>query len=139
MYLADTNVISETRRLHRANKGVRAFFRQAVIDKRDIHLSVITVGELRRGVEQLRRRRDAVQAENIEAWMKNVLVEYKGKILSVNKDIGDLWGKIRSQHPEPAVDKLIAATAIFHGLTVVTRNVRDFEVTGVDAINPFDD
>ncbi|MDR5812138.1 type II toxin-antitoxin system VapC family toxin [Caballeronia sp. LZ033] len=139
MYLADTNVISETGRLHRANKGVRAFFRQAEIDKRDIHLSVITVGELRRGVEQLRRRVDSMQAGRIEAWVKNVLVEYEGEFLSVDQEIGDLWGKIRSQHPEPAVDKLIAATAIFHGLTVVTRNVRDFDVTGVDAINPFDD
>lgn len=139
MYLADTNVISETRRLDRANKGVRAFFRQARVDERDIHLSVITVGELRRGVAQLRRRGDAVQAERIEAWLKDVLVEYDGKFLSVNRDIGELWGTLRSQHPEPAVDKLIAATAISYGLTVVTRNVRDFEVTGVRAINPFED
>ncbi|MDR5778211.1 type II toxin-antitoxin system VapC family toxin [Caballeronia sp. LZ065] len=139
MYLADTNVISETRRLHRANKGVRAFFRQARVDERDIHLSVITVGELRRGVEQLRRRGDAVQAERIDAWLKDVLVEYDGKFLSVNRDIGELWGTLRSRHLEPSVDKLIAATAISHGLTVVTRNVRDFEQTGVRAINPLED
>ncbi|MDR5755734.1 type II toxin-antitoxin system VapC family toxin [Caballeronia sp. LZ035] len=139
MYLADTNVISETRRLHRANKGVRAFFRQAKVDRRAIHLSSITVGELRRGVEQLRRRRDVAQAERIDIWLKGVLTEYEGKILPVDRRIGELWGTLRAPHPEPALDKLIAATAITHGLTVVTRNVRDFERTGVEMINPFED
>ncbi|KND54830.1 VapC toxin protein [Candidatus Paraburkholderia kirkii] len=137
-YLADTNVISETRRLDRANKGVRAFFRQARLDENDIHLSVVTVGELRRGVERLRRRGDAVQAGTVEAWLKDVLCEYDGKILPVNKAIGELWGSLRAPHPEPAIDKLIAATAMSHGLTVVTRNVRDFEKTGVKTIDPFD-
>ena len=138
MYLADTNVISETRRLHRANQGVRAFFRQARLEKRDIHLSAITVGELRRGVERLRCRGDAAQAETVESWLKNVLREYDGKILSVDEAVGELWGSLRAPHPEPALDKLIAATAMSHGLTVVTRNVRDFEKTGVSTINPFD-
>jgi toxin FitB len=138
MYLADTNVISETRRLQRANRGVRAFFRQAKLDRRDVHLSAITVGELRRGVERLRRRGDTAQAATVEAWLKGVLHEYDGKILPVSKEIGDVWGTIRAQHPEPALDKLIAATAISHGLTVVTRNVRDFETVGVKLLNPFD-
>lgn len=138
MYLADTNVISETRRLDRANEGVRAFFRQARLDENEIHLSVVTVGELRRGVERLRRRGDALQAETVEVWLKSVLYEYDGKILSVDQEIGELWGSLRAPHPEPALDKLIAATAMSHGLTVVTRNVRDFEKTGVKTINPFE-
>lgn len=138
MYLADTNVISETRRLQRANRGVRAFFRQASLHKHEIHLSAITVGELRRGVKRLRRRGDAVQAATIESWLKGVLREYEENILPVSKEISELWGTIRAQHPEPALDKLIAATAISHGLTIVTRNVRDFEKVGVKLINPFD-
>jgi predicted nucleic acid-binding protein len=138
MYLADTNVISETRRLERANEGVRAFFRQARLDENEIHLSVVTVGELRRGVERLRRRGDALQAETVEVWLKSVLYEYDGKILSVDQEIGELWGSLRAPHPELALDKLIAATAMSHGLTVVTRNVRDFEKTGVKTINPFE-
>lgn len=74
----------------------------------------------------------------METWLKNVLREYDGKILSVNEAIGELWGSLRVPHPEPALDKLIAATAISYGLPVVTRNVRDFEKTGVSTINPFD-
>lgn len=138
MYLADTNVLSETRREERANEGVRAFFERAKGDKRVVHLSVVTVAELRQGVERVRRRGDARQAARLEKWVNNVLREYDKKILPAGKEIGGLWGNLRAPHPEPALDKLIAATALFHGLTVVTRNVRDFEETGVETLNPFE-
>ncbi|SAL56693.1 PilT domain-containing protein [Caballeronia arvi] len=138
MYLADTDVLSETRREERANEGVRAFFRQARIDGRVVHLSVVTVAELRQGVERVRRRGDARQAAGLEKLVDNVLREYDKKILPAGKEIGGLWGNLRAPHPEPALDKLIAATAIFHGLTVVTRNVRDFKETGVEMLNPFE-
>ncbi|WP_409017121.1 hypothetical protein [Caballeronia sp. LZ008] len=75
MYLADTNVISETRLEERANEGVRVFFRQAKLDKRCVHLSVMTVAELRQGVERVRRRGDKRQAEKLESWVNNVLRE----------------------------------------------------------------
>ncbi len=70
--------------------------------------------------------------------MNNVLREYDTRILPAGKEIGRLWGNLRAPHPEPALDKLISATAIFHGLTVVTRNVRDFERMGVEMLNPFE-
>ncbi|SAK97956.1 PilT domain-containing protein [Caballeronia calidae] len=79
-----------------------------------------------------------MQAATIESWLKGVLREYEENILPVSKEISELWGTICAQHPEPALDKLIAATAISHGLTIVTRNVRDFEKVGVKLINPFD-
>ncbi|BAN21851.1 PilT protein domain protein [Caballeronia insecticola] len=117
---------------------MRAFFRQASLDQRDIHLSVVTVGELWRGVEQLRRRGDVAQANTVETWLKDVLRRYDGKILPVSKQISEVWGGLRAPHPEPALDKLIAATAMSYGLTVVTRNVRDFAITGVKTLNPFE-
>ncbi|GJH23119.1 MULTISPECIES: type II toxin-antitoxin system VapC family toxin [Caballeronia] len=138
MFLADTNVISETRREERANEGVRAFFDGAERRNEGVFLSVVTVGELRRGVDSLRLKGDARQAANVEAWLKRVLRRYEGKIVPVDRNIGDLWGRLRARHPEPAVDRLIAATALAHGLTVVTRNVRDFERVGVKMLNPFD-
>jgi toxin FitB len=137
MYLADTNAISETRR-KRVNSGVRAFFDQAECDKREVHLSAITVGELRRGIDRLRHNGDEKQASEIEIWLRGILEKYKGKILPVDTDIGDLWGTLRVPHAEPALDKLIAATALTYGLTVVTRNVRDFADARVRVLNPFD-
>jgi toxin FitB len=138
MYLADTNVISETRREERANEGVRAFFRLAEDEQKVVHLSVVTVAELRRGVFRLRSKGDAKQAATIEAWTEGVFEEYAETILPVSVEIGRVWGRLRVPHAEPALDKLIAATALVHKLTVVTRNVKDFEVTGVKTLNPFE-
>lgn len=138
MFLADTNVISETYKRDRENQGVRKFFRQAEDDLDAVHLSVVTVGELRRGVERLRRKKDLPQTARLETWLDGVLRAYEGKILPVDKEIGELWGRLRAPHPEPALDKLIAATALIYGLTVVTRNVRDFEQAGVKLLNPFE-
>jgi toxin FitB len=138
MYLADTNVISETRREERANKGVRAFFRRVEADGLRVHLSVVTVAELRQGVQRLKHKGDGQQASTIEIWVDGVLKTYEKRILLVDREIGELWGRLRVPHREPALDKLIAATAIFHGLTVVTRNVSDFEKAGVKTLNPFD-
>jgi toxin FitB len=138
MFLADTNVISETRRDDRANAGVRSFFREANRSGKKVHLSIVTVAELRQGVERLGRKGDARQAAGLDKWVNEVLREYDGRILSADKEVGKLWGRLRAPHPEPALDKLIAATALVYGLTVVTRNVKDFEVTGVEMINPFE-
>jgi toxin FitB len=138
MYLADTNVISETRKEERVNEGVRAFFDQAKAREQDVHLSVVTVAELRQGVQRLRQKGDVRQASTIETWVDDVLKAYEKRILIVDKKIGELWGRLRVPHREPALDKLIAATAIYHGLTVVTRNVRDFHIAGVKTVNPFE-
>ena len=138
MYLVDTNVVSEIRKKERSNKGVRAFFRQAVKSDIGLYLSVVTIGELRRGVEIVRHRGDVAQAAALEAWLTAVLNEFAQNILPVDEDIGQVWGRLRVPHPEHALDKLIAATGLIHDLTVVTRNVDDFSPTGVRVLNPFD-
>jgi toxin FitB len=138
VYLVDTNVVSEIRKKERANKGVRAFFRRAAKEDVDLYLSVVTVGELRRGVEIVRRRGDTAQTAALETWLTAVLNEFAQNILPVDGDIGQLWGRLRVPHLEHALDKLIAATGLIHELIVVTRNVDDFSPTGVRVLNPFD-
>jgi hypothetical protein len=137
MYLVDTNVISEARKKSKANTGVRAFFKQAIEDETWIFISVVTVGELRRGVESIRYRGDVRQANQLEKWLENLMAEYQDHILDINQDIAQLWGRLRAPHPENALDKQIAATALIYELTVVTRNYKDFVKTGVRVLNPF--
>ena len=137
MYLVDTNVISEARKKSKANTGVRAFFKQAIKDETRIFISVVTVGELRRGVESIRYRGDVRQANQLEKWLEDLMAEYQDHILDINKDIAQLWGRLRAPHPENALDKQIAATALIYELTVVTRNHKDFVKTGVRVLNPF--
>jgi len=137
MYLVDTNVISEARKKSKANTGVRAFFKQAIEDETRIFISVVTVGELRRGVESIRYRGDVRQANQLEKWLEVLMVEYQDHILDINQDIAQLWGRLRAPHPENALDKQIAATALIYELTVVTRNHKDFVKTGVRVLNPF--
>ncbi|MGB5279288.1 MAG: type II toxin-antitoxin system VapC family toxin [Gammaproteobacteria bacterium] len=138
MFLIDTNVISEARKRSKANKGVRAFFKQTIADETPMFISVVTVGELRRGVELIRHRGDTRQANQLEKWLQTLLVEYRDSILEINQDIAQLWGRLRVPHPENALDKQIAATALIYDLTVVTRNHKDFSKTGVRLLNPFE-
>jgi len=138
MYLVDTNVISEARKRERANKGVREFFHQSADAETDLYLSIVTVAELQRGVELIRHRGDTQQATLLEGWFTTILGEYARNVLAVDEEIGQLWGRLRVPHPEHALDKLIAATALIHDLTVVTRKVDDFAGTGVRLLNPFD-
>ncbi|CAB3663031.1 type II toxin-antitoxin system VapC family toxin [Trinickia soli] len=137
MYLVDTNVISEIRKRDRADKGVMAFFRKAAQDDADLYLSVVTIGELRRGVEIIRHRGDKPQATRLEKWLDGVRREFASNVLAVDEEIGQLWGRLRVPHPEHSLDKLIAATALIHDLIVVTRNVDDFAGTGARVLNPF--
>jgi len=115
-----------------------AFFRKASRDDADLYLSVVTIGEIRRGVELIRHRGDKPQATRLENWLDDVLLEFGPHVLAVDEEIGQLWGRLRVPHPEHALDKLIAATALIHDLTVVTRNVDDFAGTGNRVLNPFD-
>jgi len=137
MYLVDTNVISEVRKKLKANQGIRAFFKKAIEDETPLFVSVVTIGELRRGVELVRYRGDARQADQLEEWLDALLGEYRDNILDINQDIAQLWGRLRVPYPENAIDKQIAATALVYDLTVVTRNCRDFVKTGVHLLNPF--
>lgn len=137
MYLIDTNVISEVRKKLRANPGVIDFFHRVARAGDPVYLSVITVGELRRGVELIRQRGDAEQAGLLEDWLSAVLDQYAEKVLAFDADAAQVWGRLRVPNPEHALDKQIAATALVHDLTVVTRNAADFAGTGVKVMNPF--
>ena len=137
MYLIDTNVISELRKKSKMNLGVKAFFKKAELENYSLYLSVITVGELYRGVEQIRHRGDLKQASLLEKWLNAILEEFEQNILPFDREEALVWGKLRSPHHENALDKQIAATAITYGMTVITRNTGDFINTGASVLNPF--
>jgi hypothetical protein len=137
VYLIDTNVISEMRKSSRANPGVQAFFGAARDEGHRLYLSVVTVGELRRGVDQIRHRGDRFQALRLEGWLDTIMESFSSHILNVGADVAQTWGHLRVPDAGHALDKLIAATALIYNLTVVTRNVADFEGTGARVLNPF--
>ncbi len=137
MYLIDTNVISELRKKKRANRGVISFFQKINDSKQEIYLSVISIGELRRGVELIRHRGDIEQAKLLENWLERLLSDYSEKILELDTVSAQLWGRLRVPNPENSIDKQIAAIALVHDLIVVTRNITDFDSTGVATFNPF--
>lgn len=137
MYLIDTNVISEARKGRQSNRGVKAFFRQVEKDETPLYISVVTIGELRRGIEKIRHRKDFEQADKLEQWLNSVLADYADNILDFDRDSAQVWGRLRVPNHENALDKQIAATALVHDLTIVTRNVGDYGECGVGLLNPF--
>lgn len=137
MYLIDMNVISEARKRERANPGAVAFLREAAARDEAVYLSVVTIGELRRGVDLIRHRGDEAQAQLLEQWLQSVLLDYEDQILAFDADAAQVWGRLCVPHPEHELDKQIAATALVHDLTVVTRNVQHFSTSGVRLLNPF--
>ena len=137
MYLVDTDVISNARRHTRADPGVRQFFRDAAMQRTPLFLSVVTIGELRQGVEAVRNRGDLAQASRLSRWLSAITSDYSEAILPFDEEIAQIWGRLRVPHPENPLDKQIAATALMYGLTVVTRNVRHYEPFGVAVLNPF--
>ena len=137
VYLIDTNVISEARKGIKAHPGVAGFFQQCIERAQPLYLSVVTIGELRRGGDLIHDRGDIDQAAHLEAWLSEVVHGYADFILPLDADSAQVWGRLRVPHPEHALDKLIAATALMHDLTVVTRNSDDFAGCGVRLLNPF--
>jgi predicted nucleic acid-binding protein len=133
-FLVDTNIISELRKNERCNASVSAWY-ETVLDE-DVFLSVLTVGEIRRGIENIRRR-DVSAAHTLEAWFNKVLANHSERILPVTDAVAEEWGRLNVPNQLPVIDGLLAATAKVHGLTLVTRNVSDVEAAGIPIINPF--
>lgn len=132
--LLDTNIVSELRREERADAGLLAWFEAE--PEEGMFLSVITLGEVRKGIERLRPR-DPSQAHRLELWLRRLKTQFAGKLLSVTPGISDRWGRMQGLRPLPVVDSLLAATAIEHDLTLVTRNEADFVGLGSRVLNPF--
>ncbi|MGI8916416.1 MAG: type II toxin-antitoxin system VapC family toxin [Chloroflexota bacterium] len=131
--LLDTNVISEVRKPVQ-NAGVQQWF--AGVRAEELFLSVMVAGEIRRGIERLRRR-DPAQASVYETWLGTLRRDYVDRILPVTAEIAEEWGRLNDVDPLPVIDGLLAATARVHGLILVTRNTDDFARTGVRLLNPF--
>lgn len=136
MYLLDTNIVSENRKQQKANIGVQAFLTKAKANNDKCYISVITLGELRRGVDNIRYKGDKLQASLLENWLLQITYN-DSLILPFDKDCANIWGKLRVPHHENAIDKQIASIALVNDLTLVTRNTKDFQQTGVKLLNPF--
>jgi predicted nucleic acid-binding protein len=134
-FLIDTNVISELRKGPRANPNVRDWFDREENDR--MFLSVLVLGEIRRGIEIIRKR-DTKAAVALERWLANIIGSKADQILPVDATVADMWGQLDTRGRLPVVDGLLAATALVHDLTLVTRNVKDVARTGVEVVNPFE-
>jgi len=135
-YLIDTNVLSELRRRD-PNRGVIDWFHHRPATT--LYLSVLSLGEIRKGIDALVN--DERQLKLLD-WFEVELPQFfSGRILTVDAAVADRWGRLNAQmgRPIPAIDSLLAATALAHGLKLVTRNVRDFEYPELDVINPWRD
>jgi predicted nucleic acid-binding protein len=131
-YLLDTNVVSEIRRGH--DPHVRTWANG--VEDIDLHVSVMTLGEIRKGIELLRSR-DPIQADVFANWLNALHTRFAERIVPIDAEVAEEWGRLNATAPRNTVDSLIAASARVRGLTVVTRNTGDFEDSGVALINPW--
>ncbi|MEY4882216.1 MAG: hypothetical protein RIS34_70 [Pseudomonadota bacterium] len=137
MYLLDTNVVSELRKVRLGKADARVAVWADSVEAGDLYLSVITLQELEIGV-LLAERRDPSQGSVLRVWLNaHVLPAFTGRILAVDTAVAQRSARLHVPDPRPVRDGLIAATALVHGMTVVTRNVADFESTGVVVLNPW--
>ena len=133
-FLLDTNAVSEIRRGR--DQWVRAWVSE--VADADLHLSVLTLGEIRKGIELLRDR-DPAQAEVFASWLNELRTRFADRIVPIDDRVAEEWGRLNAAAPRNTIDSLIAATARIHELTVVTRNTGDFEGCGVPLLNPWDE
>jgi len=133
-YLLDTNVISEVRKRNPA-PSVTGWM--SATPTGELHVSVLTFGEIEQGIVRLRARGDLQQAASIERWLRGMEEAFADRALPVTKRVSAEWGRRPADYPMPVIHSLIAATARAHGLTIATRNVRDYERAGVPVLNPF--
>ena len=135
-YLLDTNVVSELAR-KRPNKRVLSWFGQ--VPDSALHLSVLSLGEIRSGVEKLE---SGPRKEKLRLWLEQNLPEwFEDRLLPVSAPVAERWGRLLAEvgRPVAAIDSLLAATALHHGQRIVTRNVTDFAFPGLDVVNPWND
>ncbi len=133
-YLLDTNVLSETRK-RQPSASVIGWI--AGTPPGRLHVSVLTLGEIERGIARVRGRGNELQASALERWLRDVEAGFEDRVLPVTLPVAAAWGRQQYAQPLPVIDALIAATAQAHGMTVVTRNVKDYELAGVQVLNPF--
>jgi predicted nucleic acid-binding protein len=134
-YLLDTNVVSEIRKPNR-NVGVSAWFDE--VDSGDLYLSVLVLGEIRQGIERLRRR-DPRQSDVFERWLTVLKEDFDERLLPVSSSVAERWGHLNAAQLLPVVDGLLAATAIEHDLTLVTRDDRTLHESGARLLNLWQD
>jgi toxin FitB len=134
-FLLDTNVVSGLRRRRRNEAKVQSWL--SSVSSEDLFTSVIVIGEIRRGIEKIRPS-DPAFASRLEVWLHRLRIDYQDRILSITEEIAELWGTICPNDPLPEPDGLIAATALHHGMTLVTRNVEHVRRSGVKFFNPWE-
>lgn len=133
-FLVDTNVLSELRKRKRAHSNVDAWTKE--VGWQSLHTSWIALAEMKRGAA-LVRRRDRIQAAALEAWISEVQDQLVDRIFPVDRAVAEIWSELMIPNPRPPMDTLIAATALAHGLTLVTRNTRDFAGIEVALLDPW--
>jgi len=135
IYLLDTNIISESIK-PKPNQGVMQWLSKIPSD--DIMLSVLTIGEIRKGIEKIS---DKMRKQTLTQWLEIELIkQFQNRLIDIDKAIADKWGYLcgQTKTPVPAVDALIAASALTHNLKIVTRNVKDFQhFPGLEIVNPW--
>jgi hypothetical protein len=135
-FLLDTNVISEIKKGDKANQHVLNWFSSVPVEH--LYLSVLVLGEIRVGITSLKRR-DPIQAKRLEQRMTQLESLFADRILVVSSQVAVAWAEMNVPDRLPVIDSLLAATAQVHGLTLVTRNIKDVARTGVRLLNPFMD
>jgi toxin FitB len=133
-FLIDTNVLSELRKGRRAAPAVLAWFE--TVPEEGAFVSVLSLGEIRRGIEQARRRQ-AANVQSLERWFTLLQQDWSERILPIDPSVADVWGRFEAFGRLPIVDALLAATAIARDLVLATRNVKDVAPTGVRFVDPF--
>jgi len=133
--LIDTNIISEIRKGDRCNPRVAAWY--ASLEDESIYLSVLVLGEIRRGIERVKPS-DPSQARALETWLRAVTKSFADRILPIDKEVADTWGRMGARRPLSTTDALLAATAKVNGMTLITRNTSHVEGLGVSVFNPFE-
>lgn len=134
-FLLDTNILSELRKGTRCNPNVSNW---AAKENGQAHyMSVLSLGEIRKGIELLRKK-SPTDCIPLEIWMQKLQSDFANCTIAITVEIAERWGELSASRPLPVIDSLLAATAIEHGLTLATRNTKDFEGLGISIVNPFE-